>query len=85
MFQCPIFEIEAISDDEMQESLKDPNTHVFVEGRERYRGFKCKSLTCKGLYCLNSVNEQPDICIYCNLKNGLVCNKVLSVKVSKYH
>lgn len=57
-------------------SLNDPNTHIFVEGRQGYlygsTGFKCKNLSCRGFYLLNNINGQPDICIYCSLKKALI-------------
>jgi hypothetical protein len=67
------FEPQLISEDEMQNRLKNSNTEeIFVPECLNFRygnlGFICNNQACTGLYCVNNISEIPDSCIYCKIK-----------------
>lgn len=67
----PKFTLREISPAETIARWNNRNTHSFLNIDPRYlsgrRGFVCGNPSCEGIYRLNGLNEQPDVCQYCSL------------------
>jgi hypothetical protein len=66
------FAPEPISVDQLEYRLENPNTEeIYIDESANYRygnkGFICNNKSCANLYCVNSISEIPDKCIYCGI------------------
>ena len=82
------FEPQLISEAELQNRLKNPNTEgIFIPECLNFPygnlGFICNNQACTGLYCVNNITEIPDSCIYCEIKKAFLTLLVLGAKVLK--
>lgn len=68
------FSLREISQAEYIERWNNRNTHEFLNIDPPYfsgnRGFVCNNSACEGLYRLDSIHKQPEICAYCGLRDS---------------